>query len=81
MAHGKLRIEQMYAFVCLDPEDNTEGIPAFIDPATGMPMPMVAADMKRVEQMRPIAEGLVKQTGVRITLCRFEVRTEIEVLE
>lgn len=77
---GQLRIEQMYAFVMLDPADNTEGIPAFQGP-DGMMMPMVGADMERVEQLRPIAEQMARVSGGKVTLCRFEVRTELEVIE
>lgn len=77
MAGGLRRIEQMYAFVVLDPADNTEGIPAFLGP-DGKPMPMVGADWKRVEVLRPIAEAMARASGMKITLCRFEVRTEVE---
>lgn len=79
MAQGQLRIEQMYAFVVLDPEDNTEGVPAFQAP--GGPMPMVGADMKMVDKLRPIAEAMAEQMGMKITLCRFEIRTELEVFD
>lgn len=81
MAHGQLRIEQMYAFVMVDPADNTEGVPAFADPTTGFPMPMVGADMKRVDALRPIAQQLARQGGAKVTLCRFEVRTELETYD
>lgn len=77
---GRRRIEQMYAFVALDPEDDTEGVPAYTAP-NGMMMPLVGADMTRVESLRPVAQELARVTGVRITLCRFEVRTELEVFE
>lgn len=77
MPGGQLRIEQMYAFVMLDPTDNTEGIPAFQGPG-GMVMPLVGADMKRVDQLRPIAEAMATEAGTTITLCRFEIRTELE---
>jgi hypothetical protein len=80
MAQGQLRIEQMYAFVMLDPADNTEGVPAFMGP-NGMPMPMVGADMKRVDSLRPIADRIAREHGAKITLCRFEVRTEVEVFD
>ena len=80
MADGQLRIEQMYAFVMLDPVDNTEGIPAFEGPG-GMAMPMVGADMRRVSQLRPIAEQMARSAGAKITLCRFELRTELEVID
>jgi hypothetical protein len=78
---GQLRIEQMYAFVALDPADNTEGVPAIPGPG-GMALPMVGADMKRVESLRPVAEQMVREhPGMKITLCRFEVRTELETFE
>jgi hypothetical protein len=70
----------MYAFVMLDQADNTEGIPAFPGP-DGTPLPMVGADMKRVDSLRPIAEAFARATGNKVTLCRFEVRTELEVFE
>jgi hypothetical protein len=77
---GQLRIEQMYAFVALDPADNTEGIPAFQGPG-GVAMPMVGADMKRVDSLRPVAEQMVRDyPGLKITLCRFEIRTELETI-
>lgn len=69
----------MYAFVVLD-SDGTEGIPAITGP-TGVPMPMVGADMARVDLLRPIAEDVAKRMGLKVTLCRFEVRTELETFE
>lgn len=80
MAKGQLKIDEMYAFIALDPADNTEGVTAFLSPTMGN-MPMVGADMARVEQLRPIAQGLAKRSGVKIKLCRFSVREELEVFE
>lgn len=77
MARGQRRIEQMYAFVLLDPADNTEGVPA-LHGLGGAAVPMVGADMRRVEQLRPIAQDLAHQMKAEITLCRFEVRTDLE---
>lgn len=71
---GQLRIDQMFAFICLD-DDGTEGIPAFL--AGGLAMPMVGADMKRVESLRPIAQDMVK-AGKKITLVKFSVRETLE---
>jgi hypothetical protein len=81
MARGQTRIEQLYAFVALDPRDNTEGIPASLDAGEQMWRPMVAADMKRVNVLRHEAQEIATITGVTVTLCRFEVRTELEVFE
>lgn len=80
MARGQLRIEQMYAFVVVDPADNTEGIPAFTGPG-GLAMPMVGADWKRAESLKPIAKEMATQIGRPITLCRFETRTEVETID
>lgn len=76
---GQRRIEQMYAFVVVD-ADGTEGIPAFTG-TDGTPMPMVGADMKRVDSLRPIARGIAVALGKPVTLCRFEIRTDLEVFE
>jgi len=73
-------IDQMYAFVVVDPEDDTEGITAFVD-GGGMAMPMVGADMDRVDSLRPIAEGMAKNIGRSISVLRFSQRTEIEVIK
>ena len=80
MARGQKRIEQMYAFVVLDPADNTEGLPSFRAP-NGVELPMVGADMKRVDDLRPIAQQIARQLEAKVTLCRFEVRTELEVFD
>lgn len=74
------RIEQLYAFVALDPADGTEGVTGFRLPS-GMMMPMVAADAVRVASLREHAREIARLSGTTITLCRFEVRTELEVIE
>lgn len=78
---GQLRIEQMYAFIALDPADNTEGVIGFTDALTGESMPMVGADMKMVDKLRPLARRAARAGGVKVTLCRFEIRTELESYE
>lgn len=69
----------MYVFVVVD-DDGTEGIPAIEGPR-GEPLPLVAADMKRVESLRPVVARMARMLGKPITLCRFEIRTEIETFE
>ena len=78
---GQLRIDSMYAFIQLDPADNTEGVIAFLDPVSHMWMPAVGADMERVEQVRSIAELTAKSTGHPVQLVHFTHREEIEVIE
>lgn len=77
---GLTRIEEVLAFVALDPQDNTEGFPAFADRSSGMYVPMVAADQARLESMRPIAEKLAIAQGVPITVVKYSLRTDIEEL-
>lgn len=74
---GQLHIDQMFAFVCVD-KDGTEGIPAFVK--NDIAYPLVGADMARIESIRPMAERLANQLGAPLTLCKFSVREELEVI-
>ncbi len=75
---GQVRINEMFAFILLD-EDNTEGIPAFN--AGGLAMPLVGADMARIDSLRHIAESLARDTNKKITLAKFSHREDLEVIE
>ena len=76
---GKLRrIDEMYAFTQVDPTDNTEGVIAF---HTGQGwMPMVGADMERVEYLRPMAQSVADETQTPVKVLRFSEREEIGVV-
>lgn len=80
MAHGRVRIDEMYAFILVDPADDTEGVPAFTGP-NGMAMPMMGADLARVEALKPIAQQFATTLGVSIEVCRFTVRERIGLIE
>jgi hypothetical protein len=73
------KIDEMYAYVAVDPDDNTEGIVSFFGGLGNMPM--VSADMENVEGLRPIAEEAAKQSGAVIRLVRFTNRELIETIE
>jgi hypothetical protein len=73
-----LRIDEIYVFIAQDTDG--EGLPAFLAP-NGMFMPLVCADKARVDSLREKAKEIAAQTGNKITLCRFSVREEIEVIE
>ncbi len=75
---GQLRIDSMFAFICLD-DDGTEGIPAFMTPG-GIAMPMVGADLQRVDSLRPIARQMV-EAGKKITLVKFSHRETLEEIQ
>jgi hypothetical protein len=72
------RIDSIWAFVSVDPQDGNEGVCAF---NSGIHMmPMIAADPKRLEQLTPLAESLALRTGMTIKLVRFTAREEIREL-
>lgn len=77
---GQLRIDQCFAFIVLD-DDGTEGVPAFYDPGTRMLLPMMGADVARVESLRPIAEFDPRLRGKRITIAKFSHRETIGVID
>lgn len=76
--NGKVRIERMYAYIVLD-DDGTEGIPAVTAP-NGLVLPMVGADMERMNQLRPQAEKAANDLKKPVFFCCFENRREIEVI-
>ena len=72
------RIEEMYAFVAEDKGPDDEGLTGFMA-NTGW-MPMVGADMARVESLKPIARSIARTTGKKIKLLRFINREDVEVI-
>lgn len=73
-----LKIDEVFAFVSVD--DEGEGICGFMRP-NGQWMPLVGADMKRVESLRPIAKDIARSSGKTIRLLHFSTRRELEVIE
>ncbi|GAH58867.1 unnamed protein product [marine sediment metagenome] len=69
------RIEEMYAFVAEDSGPDDEGI---VGMSIGAVMlPLVGADMARVESLRPIARSIGEQTGKKIKLLHFTQREDL----
>jgi hypothetical protein len=79
MPFGQLRIEQMYAFVVVD-DDGTEGVIGVPKPG-GEWIPLVGADMRRVEQMTPIAKQLASAIGKSIDVLKFSQRTLLKTIK
>lgn len=73
-------IDQMYAWVVVDPEDGNEGVPE-VPMLFGRSHPALGADRARIESFRPIMQEIARELGQPVTLVRFEIRTELEVLE
>ncbi len=74
------KITEMYAFVVIDDGmgQGNEGIPALS--LNGMAMPMVGADMARVDSLRKIAQEMTLDHG-RIELRKFTSMEVVEVYE
>ena len=71
-----LKIDEVLVFVASDADG--EGVPGFMTP--GGWMPLVCADKARVDSLREIAQRIARESGNRITLVRFSVREELEVI-
>lgn len=69
------RITTIHAFTCVG-EDDEEGVIAFHTPMGWMPM--VAADLTRLDQLRPMAKKIAEEKGKVVVLKRF---SQIEVIE
>lgn len=71
-------IEEMFAFVVLE-KPGEEGVPAFRDGSVWVPL--IGADWSRVESLRPLAKEMARKLGKPLTLCKFTVREDVEVIE
>ncbi|MBA7591648.1 hypothetical protein ES708_33808 [subsurface metagenome] len=69
------RIEEMYAFVAEDSGPDDEGVVG-MNAGSGW-MPLVGADMARVESLKPIARNIAAQTGKKIKLLHFTHREDL----
>jgi hypothetical protein len=73
------RIQSLTAYVAVDPADDSEGVVGHLL-ADGTTMPLIGADEKRLEDLRPYAEHVAQMTGQTIKLVRFSVREDLEVI-
>lgn len=71
-------IETLTAFVADDKPG--EGVVTYLA-ATGLWIPLVAADEDRVASFTQIAQGVADATGTSIKVLRFSVRTQIGTIE
>lgn len=72
------RVTELYAYVVADTGPDDEGVPAFLDTATGAWMPMMGADRERAESLRPLAARYATIMGKTFKLVRA---TGLEVVE
>lgn len=64
-------ITELFAFVALDDFDGNEGVMAFHDGNSDTWIPMIGADMARVEDLIPLAEKIEKETGAKFEIRHF----------
>lgn len=69
------KIDKMYAFVATDP-NGSEGVMGFM--SDGVLVPMVGADMRRIDSLKPFADLIAQKAGVEYKILRFELIGEIE---
>lgn len=72
-------IKELFAFIIADKDDKDEGVPGISTP-DGM-MPLMGADIERAKSLKGIAQTLANESGKSITLAKFSVREDIEVLQ
>jgi len=70
------RINKIWAFLSVD-KDGNEGVCAAPAPGVGC-LPLIAADMARVDSLMPVAQMLARMSGMTIKLVEFSVRTELK---
>lgn len=78
------RIEEMYAFIVEDTGPDDEGVVAIQtgpgDDGRRLWLPLVGADMARVNSLRDIAEGIGREINKKVTLVHFSNRQDLEVI-
>lgn len=75
LANGQfLRITELYAFIAKDKEGN-EGIMGFSN--GGQMMPLIGADIDRVESLKPIADRIAALNGIEYELRYFTTHGEV----
>lgn len=73
----KHTIDSIYAFISED--ENGEGVCAASN-GTALIMPLIAADERRLELLKPIAQELARHTKKKIKLVKFSVREDLETI-
>ena len=71
-------VTELYAFIAVEGDDpNDEGIMAFTG-RDGIIMPMIGADMARVEALKPIAKSAAAAAGCSYKILTFTLTGEVD---
>ncbi|UPK03083.1 hypothetical protein [Bradyrhizobium sp. 170] len=71
----QLRIDEVYLFISVD--ETGEGVCAARLMGAGSLVPLIAADVTRMEQLIPIARNIAKATGKQVKLIKLSQRSEL----
>lgn len=71
-------IKEMFAFIIANTNKEDEGIPA-VGTSLGI-MPLVGADMARIDSLRAAAKDTADRAGKPVILAKFSVREDVEVI-
>lgn len=83
------KIEEIFAYIAEDNGPEDEGVVATIMGGAslggvsvgGVSMPLIGADISRIDSLREIAKDIATKSGKTIRLCKFSVREIVEVIE
>jgi hypothetical protein len=74
----------MFAFIQSDKDPDDEGVTAWnfydVFKDENNWMPLMGADMKRVESLKPIAQQIADKTRKPVQLVKFTCRTDLETI-
>ena len=70
------KITELFAFVVCDANEDDEGVMAMHDGITWVPM--IGADMDRVDSLRPIADQIAMKTNKPYKILKFRLAEMIE---
>lgn len=79
-ARPPLRINQLYAAVAID-DDGDEGVCAFFNEELRSWMPLVAADERRLADIRRISADIARESQKRVRIIKMTTREELEVFD
>jgi hypothetical protein len=71
------RIEQIWAYLSVD--DGGEGVCAA--PFANGTIPLIAADKRRLDQLKPTARSLASMFKKPVRLVRFKQREDVEIIQ
>jgi hypothetical protein len=69
------KITQLFCFAIDDKDENDEGVPTFQSHLG--PIPLVGADVARIDSFMPMAQHIADKTGKPIRIYKFTHREQI----